>query len=473
MIKNTQNVFLKFMHFLKKIIYQWAFWAAVSSVFRSLSSFLIWIILPISLSLSDLERVSFVYALSFSTIGFLDFGGVSNVLLTKVSKGNRNVNSNNVISLLATFTIQISMFVIVSLLLLIYGFSYTELLSIHLPIFIYFVCWSTVKKFFESLTKTKSIFLIDILISIIHILLFYFLVNHLNNKIFLTLSISIVFISFYLIKLKFGFKDLKYLCVYLFYFIKKTSPLLLSSFLVMLIVLFERNIIDSGGSEKPYHYSLTILLQLSQLIIIPFQGLYNKIWSYEANNNNNNNKFINFILSIVILIGPISLISLSLFVPILYNVKIDIINISLAGLVGILALVVQLLTTKLGATNKFKSLGWFSLLSSFINFLLLLFVSFSLNTNEFNLNISVLSIILIKYLILSILQIIALLFILSKDLSINFSKKEFISIVLFFILTSIFLFEELNILMIIPVIIYYRYTLKVFGKTFKNYILNV
>ena len=170
------------MYFLKKIVDQLFFWAIISSVFRSLSSFLIWIILPISLSLGDLERVSFLYAISFSTIGFLDFGGVSNVLLTKISKGNRHVNSNNVISLLATFAIQILMLIIVTLFLFFYDFSYLELITIHLPIFIYYVCWSTIKKFFESLTRTKTIFIIDIIISITHVLLFYFFINHLNNK---------------------------------------------------------------------------------------------------------------------------------------------------------------------------------------------------------------------------------------------------------------------------------------------------
>ena len=67
--------------------------AVLSSLFRSAVLYAFWLFLPLFLPVVDLDILAYNYALSFSLIGLLDMGGVSNVAPTEI--GNQKDKQNN------------------------------------------------------------------------------------------------------------------------------------------------------------------------------------------------------------------------------------------------------------------------------------------------------------------------------------------------------------------------------------------
>ena len=109
-----------------------------------------------------------------------------------------------------------------------------------------------------------------------------------------------------------------------------------------------------------------------------------------------------------IIIGGVAINLLVFVTPVLYSVTIDPHLIVLAVLNGQLMIVVQLFATKIGSNAKFRKLGSFTTLSSIMN--LLLVAGLTHSTGIGLLTNGGVSMLFLKYIILSILQIALLIY---------------------------------------------------------------
>lgn len=392
--------------------------AVISSLFRSAVLFAFWLFLPLFLPEAELDILAYNYALSFSLVGLLDLGGVSGVALTKIGNSN-NFQNNKSLGITVIILQLFTLIIILTFLHFLIDASYSYSITL-IGVFSYFVLWSNIKKITENTKKNLAVYFFDITIVSISVAGVFVLSGIIQNPItsfviigFLS-SILYVFVS----RKKTNLFILNYFSIseQIKYLMRLNWPLLLSSFGVFLVIFFEREVLSNvqEGPERPYQYILTVLLQISQLFIVSLQGLYNRIWHYEASKSNELDSIPNYIDNIsnlICILSPFAFWIVIYLIPNLYSISLGKQELFLAGIMGTLGLAVQLISVKVGSLGMWKTIATFSIISLLVN-LMIMSIVYYIVSNGFQLY--VLELLIMKYIILSFIQLTYLAFVLKK-----------------------------------------------------------
>ena len=392
--------------------------AIISSLFRSAVLYAFWLFLPLFLSAADLDILAYNYALSLSLIGLLDLGGVSGVALTKIGNSNNVQNNKSLgISLLA-----LQIFSLILILAFIHFFieaTYSFIITLT-GVFTYFTFWSTIKKITENTKKNLVVYFLDIIVVSTSVAGVFVLSGIIQNPItsftIIGFPLSIFYIIFFRKKTNLFVLNYYTITEQIKYLMKLNWPLLLSSLGVFIVIFIEREFLSNfkEGPERPFQYILTVLLQISQLFIIAFQGLYNRIWHYEASKSNESDsipKYLENIYNLISLVSPLAFLIVIYLIPNLYSISLGKQELILTGIIGILALVVQLMSVKVGSLGLWKTIATYSIVSLVVNLLIMFMFYYvvSIGFQDYALEL-----ILLKYIIVSIFQIIYLTYVLKK-----------------------------------------------------------
>ena len=393
--------------------------AVISSLFRSAILYAFWVFLPVFLPTVELDILAYNYALSFSLIGLLDMGGVSNVALTKI--GSSKYSENNKSLGITVVILQLfSLILILAFLHLLIDASSSFVITL-IGVFSYFVLWASIKKITENTKKNQVVYFFDVItvtISVIGVLLLSRIIqNSMISFVFSALTSSILYVFVFRKKTNLFVLDLLSIFTQIKYLMSLNWPLLLSSFGVFLVILVEREFLSSiqEGPERPYQYVLTVILQISQLFVVAFQGLYNRIWHYEASKSNDLDsvpRYINLVSNVLNIVSPIGFFIAIYLLPNIYSISFSKQELFLAGIIGTLALAVQLITVKVGSLGLFKSMGTYSIVSVLVNLMAMSMVYYFVSNGLQGYGLELL---LIKYIIVSIFQLIYLAFVLKKS----------------------------------------------------------
>lgn len=392
--------------------------AVITSLFRSAVLFSFWLFLPLFITVAELDILSYNYALSFSLVGLLDLGGVSGVALTKIGN-SKNFDDNKSLGISVVLLQLFSLIIILTLLHFFIEAKYSFVITL-VGVFTYFVLWSSIKKITENTKKNLAAYFFDITIVSISVVFFFVLSSIIQNPIisFFIVGFPSSVLYVFIFRKKSNLFNLKYTSILgqIKYLMKLNWPLLLSSFSVFLIILVEREVLSNfqEGPERPYQYVLTILIQISQLFIIALQGLYNRIWHYEASKSNEVDSIPNFIdnmSNLLSLLSPIAFLIIIYLIPNLYSISLGKQELFFTGIMGVLALAVQLISVKVGSLGLWKTIATYSIFSLVVSLLIMSIVYYiaSIGFQEY-----VLELIIMKYIIVSFIQLLYLAFVLKK-----------------------------------------------------------
>lgn len=392
--------------------------AVLSSLFRSAVLYAFWLFLPLFLPVVDLDILAYNYALSFSLVGLLDMGGVSNVALTEI--GNQKDKQNNKSLGITVIILQLfSLIIILTSLHFFIEASYSYLITI-VGVFSYFVLWSSIKKITENTKKNLKVYFFDIMIISTSVAGVFVLSGIIKNPftsfVIIGFSSSILYVFVYRKKTNFFIINYVNISEQIKHLMRLNWPLLLSSFGVFIVIFFEREFLSNfqEGPERPYQYILTVLLQVSQLFIVALQGLYNRIWFHEASKSNELDSIPNYIDNIsnlICILSPLAFLIVIYIIPNLYSISLGKQELFLAGIVGTMGLSVQLISIKVGSLSLWKTMATYNIFSLLINFVILLMVYYIITVGF---KFLVLELLLMKYIILSLLQLIYFAFVLKK-----------------------------------------------------------
>jgi hypothetical protein len=392
--------------------------AVISSLFRSAVLFAFWLFLPLFLPEVELDILAYNYALSFSLVALLDLGGVSSIALTKIGNSN-NFQNNKSLGITIIILQLFTLIIILTFLHFLIDASYSYLITL-VAVFSYFVLWSSIKKITEKTKKNLAVYFFDVIIISTSVAGFFLLSGIIQNPItsFVIIGFSSSILYLFVFRKKTNLFILNYFSISeeIKYLMRLNWPLLLSSFGVFIVIFIEREFLSNfqDGPERPYQYILTVLIQISQLFIIALQGLYNRIWHYEASKSNELDsipKYMDNISNLLSILSPVGLLIVIYLIPDLYSISLGKQELFLAGIMGTLALAVQLISIKVGSLGLWKTIASYSIVSLLINLMIMSMVYYVIS---FGFQFFVLELLIMKYIILSIFQLSYLVFVLKK-----------------------------------------------------------